>query len=65
MEILAKEIAKIRKEKGITQAELAKAVGVNQQTVCEWERNRNNPNLETFCKIVEYLECSPNDLLGF
>lgn len=48
MKSLVKEI---RKEKGLTQAELAKQAGLNRKTISQIERNEVNPNTETAERI--------------
>ena len=39
----AERIAALRAELGLTQAEMADALGVRQQTVSEWETGRYRP----------------------
>ena len=45
MEIVGKQIAKLRKEKGVKQEELANDVGVSTQAVSKWE-NGGVPDIE-------------------
>jgi putative transcriptional regulator len=40
-----------RKEAGLSQAELAKAVGVTRQTICSIEAGNYNPTLN-LCKLI-------------
>lgn len=51
-----------RKRLSMTQAELAKAVGVTKQTVCDWEKGRASPMksriprlASLFDKPIDYL----------
>lgn len=50
-------ISKLRKDKGITQAELAKNVGVSAQAVSKWE-NGGVPDAELLPKIADYFNVS-------
>jgi transcriptional regulator with XRE-family HTH domain len=46
-EIFGKFIAKIRKEKNITQADLANELGVTDKAVSRWERGKGFPDINT------------------
>ncbi len=57
LEVIGKQIAALRKEKGIKQEELAKAVGVSVQAVSKWE-NGGVPDIELIPKIADYFGVS-------
>ena len=59
------EIMAIRKRKGISQKELATAVGVALRTAGSWERGESLPNAEQLWNCAVALGCTPNDLLGW
>lgn len=48
-----------------TQRELANYLGTTQQTVSRWLTGVNEPNLSTLLKICEFLNDTPNSILGF
>ena len=48
-------IRAIRRDKGVTQKELASALGVSYQMVQSWERGARNPKRETLEKIAAAL----------
>lgn len=48
-------IADARKEKGMTQAQLAEAVGVDQAVISKWESGKVKPNEESMKKLREAL----------
>ena len=48
-------LAKIRKEKGISQVELAELTGNKQQVISRIENRDNSPTLKTFCGILDVL----------
>ena len=57
-------IKKARKEKGLTQKELAEKVGVTQGNLSSWETDRWKPDLDALKKLCEVLNCSADYLLG-
>lgn len=54
----------LRKNKGMSQEQLAVQLHVVRQTVSKWEKQLSVPDAETLVKIAEVLEVSVNDLLG-
>lgn len=48
------QVKKFRKEKDITQAQLAEEVGVSRQTINAIETGKYDPSLELALKIAEY-----------
>lgn len=46
----------MRIESGISQTELAKEVGIAQNSLSEIEHNKRPPKFETVCKIAEICE---------
>jgi transcriptional regulator with XRE-family HTH domain len=60
------KIADLRRAVGMTQRQLADAVGVTESTVSNWEQGRNAlKQLEQFAKLCKVLKCSPDDLVGY
>ena len=51
-----------RRQLGLTQRELATAVGVCQSTISEWERSRRQPRPGHVASVARLLRCSPVDL---
>lgn len=56
-------IRKTRKEKGLTQEELAERMGVTQSMVGQYETNKQPPKLDTLKKIAKALDVPENYLL--
>lgn len=52
---LIAEMTKIRKQEHITQKELGKLTGSNQQSISRVEKKLIKPSLGAFCKIVNAL----------
>ena len=63
-EKIGKFILKCRKEKKLTQTELAEKLGVSDKSVSNWENGRNMPDLSLFKPLCEILDISINDLIS-
>lgn len=57
-------IREIREMKGISQKELAIAMGVSQPTVCNWESFKREPTNTNIIRLAEYIGVSVSDILG-
>ena len=53
-----------RKEKNLSQCELAQKVGVNQTAVSQWERGATMPSLDKAASIANALGCTIDELYG-
>lgn len=63
-EEVAKNIHYYRKRAGITQKELAKALGVSSAAVSNWEVGNNSIDIDTLFALCDYLHISINDIYG-
>ena len=63
-EKIGKFIAEIRKEKKLTQQELAEKLGVTDKSVGNWENGRNMPDLSLFKPLCDILGITINELLS-
>lgn len=57
-------IAELRKEKKLSQKEFGKIIDAAQNTVCQWENGKREPDNLTLNKIADYFEVSIDYLLG-
>ncbi|HEL0442551.1 TPA: helix-turn-helix transcriptional regulator [Streptococcus equi subsp. zooepidemicus] len=55
-------LEEIRKQKGITQEELANALEVSRQTIGSLENGRYNPSITLAFKIAKYFSLSVEDI---
>jgi len=62
---LAAVITTKRREKGITQDELAAHVGVSKQSVCKWEKGYSYPDIILLPKLAAYFDISIDCLMGY
>lgn len=63
-EKIGKFILECRKEKKLTQTELAEKLGVTDKSVSNWENGRNMPDLSLFKPLCEILDIFINDLIS-
>jgi transcriptional regulator with XRE-family HTH domain len=57
-------LARLRRDKGITQIELAERLGVTQSVVSDYERDVLRLNSELIMQLIEILGVSADELLG-
>ena len=62
--MLGNNIRELRKQKRLTQAELAKVMSVSQQTVGAWETGRAIPGSDTLGDLADLFNVSTDYLLG-
>lgn len=55
---IAKNIASLRKAKGITQEQLAQALNISSQAISKWETKTSQPDVQTLPLIAEYFHVS-------
>ncbi|MEG2235135.1 MAG: DUF4825 domain-containing protein [Clostridia bacterium] len=61
---IGKFIAYLRKEKKMTQQELADKLGISFKTISKWETGRGMPDLSLFKPLCEELDITINELLS-
>ena len=63
MSSIAKNIKKLRKQKNLTQEELAGKLFVTRQAVSNWETGKNQPDIELLKFLAETFEVDVTELL--
>lgn len=62
--MFSENLKTLRKNKGITQEELAVRLNVVRQTVSKWEKGQSVPDAEMLVKLAEIFEVPVSQLLG-
>lgn len=57
-------IKQLRKEKGLSQAQLAKKVGISNQIISFYENNKREPKIETWQALADFFKVSVPYLQG-
>lgn len=60
---LGEKLLKLRKEKGMSQENLAEQIGTTRQAVSKWENNQGFPEVEKILQLSNVFEVSVDYLL--
>lgn len=58
-------LKKARKAKGLTQDDVAQALGTKNTTVSNWENGVSRPDVDTLVSLCRLYGISPNDILEY
>ena len=61
---IGKRIAHLRKEKGLTQEELAQHMGISPQAVSKWENDQTCPDISALPKLARLFGVTVDELLS-
>ena len=61
---IGKNILELRKQKNITQEDLAAELGVTAAAVSKWENNYTLPDILMLCALADYFGVTTDELLG-
>ena len=62
---IANIILNCRKEKGVTQSDLAHFIGVSKTSVSKWETGQSYPDITLLPQLASYFEITVDDLIGY
>jgi transcriptional regulator with XRE-family HTH domain len=62
--MLSTRLSKLRKDKGLSQYEMAKRLGFSRGQLANYEQGTRAPDLETLQKIADFFEVTVDYLLG-
>ncbi len=62
--LVGENFARLRREKGLTQEEVAARSGFSQQYISSLERGRRNPTVITLFELAQALGATPIDLIS-
>lgn len=60
---IQEQIGMAIKQSGMTQAKIAKELGISQQVVSSYMRGEKMPALDTFANLCQLLDLDANDIL--
>lgn len=60
----ASTLRNLRKEKGLSQSELAHQLYVSRSLICAYEKNLRMPSLDILIRLAIFFDCSVEFLLG-
>lgn len=60
--IISSNLSRLRKNKKLTQLELANKFNFSDKTISKWESGESLPNIEVLCKLAEFYNLTLNDL---
>ena len=55
----------IKNQNGLSQKELALALGISLYKIKQWEKGLSQPRIKNIYKICQFFKISPNYLFGF
>ena len=61
---LGSKLKELRKEQGLTQEDVAKAIGVSRRTYILYENNLSKPRMNKYYRLANVLKCKPDELIG-
>lgn len=62
--IFSERLKTLRKEKKLTQKEIAEQIGIKQNSYSDWETGKNEPSLEKLIVLADFFEVSLDWLVG-
>jgi transcriptional regulator with XRE-family HTH domain len=62
--VFGERLRKLREERGMSQLELAEAIGVGDSTISQYENCQRDPQFSVMYKIVRYFDEDINWLIG-
>ena len=63
--VIETKLRELRRQKGVTQKEVATAVGCTATVYSRYEREEREPDISTLCSLAAYFEVSIDSLIGY
>ena len=63
--MLGKRLRELREELKMTQARLARELGISPNAISQYENGDRQPNYEVLKKICKFFSVTADDMLGF
>ncbi len=61
---VGENIKKLRKQKKLTQNEVAKVLNISRQAYCRYENGQRELSLEALCQLADFYEETTDSILG-
>ena len=62
--MFSERLSKLRKEKGISQKQCSKILGIESSKYNKWENGKNRPSYDMVCKLANFFNTTTDYLLG-
>ena len=63
--VIEMKLRELREQKGVTQKEVAEAIGCTATVYSRYEREEREPDISTLCSLADYFEVSTDTLIGY
>ena len=63
--VIKMKLRELREQKGVTQREVADAIGCTATVYSRYERGEREPDISTLCSLADYFEVSTDVLIGY
>lgn len=64
MATFSERLFELRRQRDLTQLDLANYIGLNKQTISQYERGVRRPDIETLSALCDYFNVSTDYILG-
>ena len=61
---MVRNLRKLRLAKGVSQQQLAAAIGTTQQSINKYENHSTEPDIQTLIRLADYFGTSVDELVG-
>ena len=63
--VIKMKLRELRYQKGVTQKEVATAVGCTSTVYSRYERGEREPDISTLCSLADYFKVSIDSIIGY
>ena len=63
--VIEMKLRELREQKGVTQKEVATAVGCTSTVYSRYERGEREPDISTLCSLADYFKVSIDSIIGY
>ncbi len=63
--VIKVKLRELRDQKGVTQKEVATAVGCTPTVYSRYEREEREPDIATLCSLADYFRVSVDSIIGY